>query len=400
MDNGSGHAWNLDQSRAEVVKSIAESVVDSATALYPWWKTLGHTLVEASLLTCAISFLTLLTAGLTYLVVSRRLKDSYLTLAIWVIPEWLTATTTWMKAVSRVAQDYAVLGCYIPGVRAGMTTVASCLAGTDCVQGNIDWMVRPMYTAHGCVGTTLLAANVLIQEGVLCALVLFIVLPEFSSGKVLKGIVVAPFLAACVSAAANMKKVCLPSDIVLDSSGVIRIQRMWQIFDPRGVDRTTASLTKLSHMVALFVLMLWIWRHRQGFVAQLRGSTEDGFGWIKPILIMYATSPVVLATLRFVQRTYYNGGSPRDGSMWAYAFFSAAYSIVPPLMGMWPGLVMIYHRLKMPDSILPVTQAKDDVAAPATHSAGMTNVKVDLTESGDPLITGGSQLGEKCSGPL
>ncbi|RPD52945.1 hypothetical protein L226DRAFT_564026 [Lentinus tigrinus ALCF2SS1-7] len=395
MDNGSGHAWNLDQSRVENVESIAGSLADNARALYPWWNNLGYTLVEASMLTCAFGFLTLLAARLSYVIVSRRLKDSYLTLAIWIIPEWLTATTRWMKALSRIAQEHALLGIYIPGIQIGMNTMASCLAGKDCVRGpNADWKIMPAYTAHGCVSTALLATNVLIHEGVLCALVLFIVLPEFNSGRVLKGIVVAPFLAACVSAIiVNVKKVCLPGDIILDSG--LRIQGVWEIFEPGAIDPTTASLTRLSHLVALFVLALWIWKHRQGFVAQLSGSTEQGFGWVKPLLVMYVTPPVVIAALQFVQRIYHKGGSPRDGPMWAYALFSAAYSVVPPLMGMWPGLVMIYHRLKMPDSILPITRAKDDVAAPTNQSTGM---KVDLTTS-SPEGKDGSQPSEKSSGP-
>ena len=39
--------------------------------------------------------------------------------------------------------------------------------------------------------------QVLIQEGVLCALVLLLVHPEHNLMKVLRGIAVAPFLAAC-----------------------------------------------------------------------------------------------------------------------------------------------------------------------------------------------------------
>ncbi|KAI0715498.1 hypothetical protein C8T65DRAFT_694743 [Cerioporus squamosus] len=89
----------------------------------------GRTLVDATMLTLALGFLSLLTASLSYLVVSRRLRDSYLTLAIWVIPEWVSAVTTWITALSRAAQEYAMLGSYTFGIPSGLDAAAGCLIG-------------------------------------------------------------------------------------------------------------------------------------------------------------------------------------------------------------------------------------------------------------------------------
>ena len=126
------------------------------------------------------AFLTLLTVGLSYLTMyvsvssswllliceltllssSRRHKDSYLTLAIWVIPEWVTAATRWLTALSQVAQQYAMLGSYLPGIHTGITAVSSCISGKECIQGDDITGATPIYTSHGCFGTVLLSSNV------------------------------------------------------------------------------------------------------------------------------------------------------------------------------------------------------------------------------------------------
>lgn len=70
---------------------------------------------------------------------------------------------------------------------------------------------------------------------------------------------------------------------------------------------------------------------------------------------------------------------------------------------MWPGLVMIFQRLRMPDSILPTTQAKGDVAAlpnvpnSQAPTAAVTDVKVDLSSfsKGAVTLSDDSHLDEK-----
>ncbi|RPD52948.1 hypothetical protein L226DRAFT_617685 [Lentinus tigrinus ALCF2SS1-7] len=370
----------------EVIESIAASMVDNARALDPWWHFLGRTLMDVTLLTLALGFLTFLTAVLSYLVISRRLRDSYLTLGIWVIPEWVTAATTWITAISRAAQEYAVLGSYIPTVCTGTDALSSCLVGSNCIRGAVEPQHKPIYTGHGCVGTALLTGNVLIQEGVLCALVLFFILPEHNLRKMIRGVVVAPFLAACVSAVLNVQKVCFPGDIITETG--FRIKREWEIFDPHGIDPTTAKLTNLSHMVTLAVLALWVWKYRNAFVAQLNGSTENGYSWIRPLLIVCAVPPAVITGLNYLSQTYNRGV---DGPIWAYFLFATAYSSLPPLMGMWPGVAMICWRLTMPENILPVTQGKEDIhLTPSPPS----DVKVDLSSSGGD----GYQVPENPSG--
>ena len=91
---------------------------------------------------------------------SRSHKDSYLTLAVWVVPEWVSAATTWLTRLSSVAQDYALLGSYIRNIRTGMTTVSSCISGEECIQGDSNARTTPLYTGHGCFGTAMLSGNV------------------------------------------------------------------------------------------------------------------------------------------------------------------------------------------------------------------------------------------------
>ncbi|TFK83156.1 hypothetical protein K466DRAFT_589971 [Polyporus arcularius HHB13444] len=389
----SGYSWYFDDARLEVVESIVASMTENARALYPWWRNLGLTLIDATMLTLSLGFLTLLTSILTYLVVSRRLRDSYLTLAIWVIPEWVSAVTTWIVALSRAAQEYALLGSYIPGIRGGVDAVAACVTGMDCIRNGFDPQPKPVYVGHGCVGTALLTGNVLIQEGVLCALVLFYTLPEHPwQGKLMRSVVIAPFLAACVSAAINVRKVCWPGNIILGNG--MRIKAQWEVFDPRGIDPTTGKLTQLSHMLVLAVLAMSVWKHRHAYIAHLSGTTEMGYGWVRPLLFMNVLPPAVVNGLSYARKSYNIG---RDSPIWLYTLFSAAYSILPSLMGMWPGLVMIFHNLRMPESILPVTQVKGDVGAIPPALSPASDVKVDHSAvvMDDAANDGHSQVSEK-----
>ncbi len=84
----SGYSWYFDDARLEVVESIVASMAENARALDPWWRDLGRTLVDTTMLTLSLGtstygstgfflvlitvfagFLTLLTSTLTYLVV-------------------------------------------------------------------------------------------------------------------------------------------------------------------------------------------------------------------------------------------------------------------------------------------------------------------------------------------
>ena len=114
-----------------------------------------------------------------------------------------------------------------------------------------------------------------------------------------------------VSAALNSKNVCIPPDIVL---GGLVLRQVWVVFEPLRIDTTTAMFARLSHMVTLLVLGMWIWyvrrllnssgipsldfifygrRYRYGFIAQLSGTTEYGYQWVKPLLVMYGIPPAV-----------------------------------------------------------------------------------------------------------
>ncbi|RPD53782.1 hypothetical protein L226DRAFT_541077 [Lentinus tigrinus ALCF2SS1-7] len=355
MDGG-----NFDQSQVKVLQSIVISVGHKARSLHEWWHTLGQTSIYLAMQTSALVVSTLLTAVLTYLVVSRRLKESYPALAIWFIPKWVTGVTIWLKALSNAVQDYALLGMYIPGISNGMDAAEGCLAGTICESGDFLSLSQPLYTGHGCVGTALKDAIGLIQDAMLCAYLLLHVVPDFGSGKLMKGVVVAPFLSVCVSVLLHVKETCLPEDLILNNGE--RMQRTWQmrIFEPRRIDPATAKFIWLLHTVALVLLALWAWKHRQSYIDTLRGSAEAGYGWIKTLLVMYAIPPAVMAVLVHVQiRTCDMNTVTSTCPLWLHALFGSIYSFVTPLLDIWPGLVLIVQRLRLPDTILPVAQEKE-----------------------------------------
>ncbi|RPD53783.1 hypothetical protein L226DRAFT_541076 [Lentinus tigrinus ALCF2SS1-7] len=342
--------WDRDGSRLKEIDSIVVSLANHGRALYPWWHNLGRTLIEVTTLTSALGFFTLLTGILIYLVVRRRVKELYIASAIWIVPQWVSVATAWMTALSQAAQQYALLGSYIPAISTGTFTVAVRLGGSHVKngQGDIYSQIKPAYTGHGCVGAALHAAKSLMSEGALCIVVLFFVLPEFGHRRAMRGVVIAPFLAACVSAALNVTKLCSPREaVVLESS--MAVKRIWEIFEPRGMDPVTTTLTRLCHIVLLFTLVLWAWKHWRSLYAIL-----NSYGSLRAFLVL---NVIPLAAIAVVQ--YFKSGSPRESPAWAFALISAADSFMLPLMGMWPGLVFIIYRLRMPDDILPIVRGKD-----------------------------------------
>ena len=63
-----------------------------------------------------------------------------------------------------------------------------------------------------------------------------------------------------VSAARNVldvRKRCWPGDFISPSG--MGIKRQGEVFEPHGLDPTTAKLTQASRMVALAVIALWVW---------------------------------------------------------------------------------------------------------------------------------------------
>ncbi|RPD68003.1 hypothetical protein L226DRAFT_617784 [Lentinus tigrinus ALCF2SS1-7] len=143
------------------------------------------------------------------------------------------------------------------------------------------------------------------------------------------------------------------------------MQRTWhmRLFEPRGIDPTTGKFIWLSHKVALVVLALWAWKHRQSLIYTLKGSTEAGYGWIMSLLIMYAIPPAVMAVLQYAQSSF--NALSSTSPLWLYALFCGIYAFVTPLLDIWIGLVLIVQRLRLPDTILPVAQEKEsrDVSA-------------------------------------
>ncbi len=61
---------------------------------------------------------------------------------------------------------------------------------------------------------------------------------------------------------------------------------------------------------------------------------------------------------------------------------------------MWPGIMMVFHNLKMPESILPITQDKGDIG---TVPPPATDLKVDQSPvvMDDAGNDGHSQVSEK-----
>ena len=65
------------------------------------------------------------------------------------------------------------------------------------------------------------------------------------------------FLVSATRNVLEVQKRCWPGDFIAPSG--MRIQRQGEVFEPHGLDPTTAKLTQISHMVALAVLALWVW---------------------------------------------------------------------------------------------------------------------------------------------
>ncbi|KAI0362128.1 hypothetical protein OH77DRAFT_1515431 [Trametes cingulata] len=333
----------LDSNELYSIVSVMQDRIEDQLS---WsWLNFREVFTDTLASTVSLGALTVIVAVVLYIVISKRMQDNTTTfLLTYTLLDWVTAFSAWLMSLSRAAQAYALVRSKIADIYGATDQLLYCVATSDCAQAYSVPNGVPDYTSHGCAGTALLAADVVMREAVISGPLLFVLSAQKRWVAAIP--LLSLFLASSASAVLHVKNTCEPgaipeADAVYSGDG-------WLVFDPVPVDAATARLAWLTNVYALLLILHRLWEDREAIKAYMSDDPiRAGAKWVAWVGVTFAVPAFITETWM----TYYDsheGGRSSDSAV-VYAFFALTNSLLIPLMGMYPGLAGLFQRLRRRD---------------------------------------------------
>ncbi|KAI9064460.1 hypothetical protein FKP32DRAFT_642076 [Trametes sanguinea] len=345
------------------------------------WYLLGEVFTNVVFQAVGLCILTALTAVTVYIVISRKWKDAAtFFLLSFVIPDWISLVIRWIRTISQTVQIWAILDRDMVIVRGGMDAITSCMLSQNCPEHPAWHGSAPGYLMHECVGTALFAVDTLMHQAIMCATVWWLSRrQEEKSSRMTSLILLAPVVAACVSATLHIQATCSAAKAPprIDA----RIRRAWAATsEPLRLDATTAELTRFTGLVLSVFYARVMWRDRQGWIVSLTSGLP---GLIWGLFKVFGVPACIYLAWTTLYK-WLEGG--RSISPLAYIIMSAMQSLVIPGTRVYPGFAILALKLKE-------SRSSDDRNATATDGERVS------AASQDPETANGNEakLPEKSS---